>query len=191
MVCCSVAKLCLTLRAPWTAAQQASLSLTIWSLLKFMSIELVMRSNHLILCRPLLLPSIFPSIGVFSNESALCIRWLSTGASASASVLSINKYLGLISCKIDWFDFFAIQGTLRSLLQHHSLKASVLQHSAFFMVQLSRYVIAFLPKSKQLLICGCSHCLQWFRSPRNRVYHCFHFFPHIFAMKWWDWRLLS
>ena len=146
-----------------------------------MSIESVMPSNHLILCHPLLLPSIFPSIGVFSNESALCIRWPSTGASASTSVLSMKKYLGLISFKIDWFDFFAVQGTLKSLPQHHSLKASVLQHSAFFMVQLSRFVIAVFPKRKQLLNCGCSHCLQWFWSPRNRVHHCFYFIPPYFC----------
>ena len=122
---------------PWTAAHQASLSLTISrSLPKFVSIASVMPSNHLILCRPLLLPSIFPSIGVFSNESALCIRWPKYWR-FSLTISPSHEYSGLISLKIDWFDFLAIQGTLRSLLQHHSSKASILQHSAFFVVQLS------------------------------------------------------
>ena len=111
---------------PWTAACQASLSFTIcWSLLKFMSVELVMPSNHLILCCPLLLlPPIFPSIRVFSIESALCIRWAKCW---SFSIRPPNEYSGLISFTIDRFDFFAIQGTLKSLLEHHRLKASVLQ----------------------------------------------------------------
>ena len=147
-----------------------------------MSIESVMPSNHLILCHPLhLLPSVFPSIRVFSNESALCIRWAkywSFGFGISPS----SEYSGLISFRIDWLDFLAIQGTLKSLLQHHNSKASIPQHSAFFMVQLShpvmttgkaialtiwtfvnkvmsllfnmlsRFVIAFLPRSKHLLI---------------------------------------
>ena len=147
-----------------------------------MSIESVIPSNHLILCRPLLLlPSIFPSIKIFSNQSVLCIRgpkyW-----SFSFSISPSNKYSGLVSFRMDWFDLFAVQGTLKSLLQHHSSKASILQHSALFMVQLShlhmttektialniwtfvskvmsqlfnmlsRFVIAFLPKSKHLLI---------------------------------------
>ena len=117
---------------------QASLSITnSWSLLKLMSIELVMPSNHLILCRPLLLlPSIFPSIRVFSNESALCIRhpkyW-----SFSFSISPSNEYSGLISFRIDWFDLLVVQGTLKSLLQHHSSKPSIFQCSAFFIVQLS------------------------------------------------------
>ena len=159
---------------PWTAACRASLSITnSQSLLKLMSIELVLPSNHLILCCPLLLlPSIFPSITVFSSESVLCIRWLKY--SASASVLPVN----LISFRIDWLDLLAVQGTLKGILQHHSSKASILSHSAFFIVQLShaymttgktitltrqtfvgkvisllfnmlsRLVIAFLPKSK-------------------------------------------
>ena len=120
---------------PWTAAHQASLSIiNSQSLLKLMSITLVMPSNHLILCRPLLLlPSIFPSIRVFSNESALCVRWLKYGFSISPS----NEYSGLISFSIDWFDLLAVQGTLKSLLQHHSSKAPILWFSAFFMVQLS------------------------------------------------------
>ena len=107
------------------------------SLLKFMSIELMMPSSHLILCCPLLLlPSIFPSIRVFSNESVLRIRW-SKYWSFSFSISPSNEYSGLISFKIDWFDLFAVQGTLKSLLPHHSSKASILGHSAFFMVQLS------------------------------------------------------
>ena len=123
---------------PWTAARQASLSITIsQSLLKFMSTESVMPSNYLILCCPLLpLPSIFPSIRVFSNESVLHIRWPKYW-SLSFSITSSNEYSGLISFRIDWFDFLAVQGTLKSLLQHHSSKASIPQCSAFFMVQLS------------------------------------------------------
>ena len=121
---------------PWTAAYQASLSFIITrSLLKLISIQSVMPSNHLILCSPLLLlPSIFPSIRVFSNESALCIRrpnyW-------SISISLSNEYSGLISFRMDWFDLLAVQGTLKSFLQHHSSKASILRLSAFFMVQLS------------------------------------------------------
>ena len=108
---------------PWTAAHQASLSVTnSWSLLKLMSIKLVMPSNHLILCRPLLLPpSIFPSIRVFSNESVLCIWWPEHW-SFSFSISPSNKYAGLISFRIDWLDLLAVQGTLKSLLQHHSSK---------------------------------------------------------------------
>ena len=122
---------------PWTAAHQASLSITnSWSLLKLMSIELVMPSNHLILCRLLLLPSIFPSIRVFSNESVLCIRWPEYW-SFSFSISPSNEYLGLISLRIDWLDLLVVQGTLKGLLQHHSSKASILQRSAFFIVQLS------------------------------------------------------
>ena len=121
----------------WTIACQASLSFIIsWSLLKFMSIESVMPSNHLILCHLLLLlPSVFPNIRVFSNELALCIRWPKYW-SFSSSISPSNEYSGLISLRIDWFDLLAVQGTLKSLLQHHSLKASILQRSAF-MVQLS------------------------------------------------------
>ena len=123
---------------PWTAARQASLSFTISrSLLKFMSIESVMPSNHLLLSYPLLLlPSIFPSIRVFSNELALHIRWPRYW-SFSFSIGPSKEYSGLISFRTDWLDLLAVQGTLKSLLQHHSSKASVLQHSAFFMVQLS------------------------------------------------------
>ena len=106
------------------------------SLLKLMSIESVMPSNHLILCLPLPLPSIFPSIRVFSTESALCIRWPKYW-SFSFSIGPSNEHSGLISFRIAWFDLLAVQGTLKSLFQHHSSKASILQHSAFFMVQLS------------------------------------------------------
>ena len=166
---------------PWTVACQVSLSFTIsQSLLKLMSIESVMPSNHLILCHPLLLlPSIFLSIGAFSNGSALHIRWPKDW---SFSFNPSSEYSRLISFRIEWFDLLAVQGTLKSLLQHHSLKASILWHSAFFMVQLShpymttgktialtiwtfvgkmmfllfnmlsRLVIAFLPRSKHLLI---------------------------------------
>ena len=167
----------------WTAACQASLSIiNSQSLLKFMSIQSVMPSNHLILCCPLLLlPSIFPSIRVFSNESALHIRWPKYW-SFSFSISPSCEYSGLISFRMDWLDLLAVQGTLKSLLQHHSSKASILQHSALFMVQLShpymttgktialtrqifvgkvmsllfnmvsRLVIACLPRSKHLLI---------------------------------------
>ena len=123
---------------PWTAACQASLSITnSWSLLKLMSIQSVMPSKHLILCRPLLLlPSICPSIRVFSNESALHIRW-PTYWSFSFNISPSNEYSGLISFRVDWLDLLAVQGTLKSLLQHHSSKASILWHSNFFIVQLS------------------------------------------------------
>ena len=123
---------------PWTTTCQASLSITnSWSPPKPMSIELVMPSNHLILCRPLfLLPSIFPSIRVFSNESTLRIRWTKYW-SFSFNVSPSNEYPGLISFRMDWLDLLAVQGTLKSLLQHHSSKASMLCHSAFFIVQLS------------------------------------------------------
>ena len=177
---CSIVSDSLT---PWTAAGQASLSITnSWSLLKLMSIESVMPSNHLILCHPLLLPpSILPSIRVFSNESALHIRWPEYW-SFSFNISPSNEHPGLISFKMDWLDLLAVQGTLKSLLQHHSSKASIFWHSAFFIVQLSRLympigktiastkqtfvsqvtsllfsllswlVIAFLPRSKGLLI---------------------------------------
>ena len=125
---------------PWTAACQASLSITnTWSsnLLKLMSIQLVMSSNHLILCHPLLLlPSIFPSIRVFSNKSVLHIRWPKYW-SFSFSISPSKEYSGLISFRMNWLDFLAIEGILKSLLQYHSSKASVLQSSAFFIVQLS------------------------------------------------------
>ena len=165
---------------PWTAAHQASLSITnSRSLLKLMSMELVMPSNYLILCHPLLLLlSVFPGIRVFSSESVLRIRWPKYW-SFSFSISPSNEYSGLISFRMDWLDLLAVQGTLKSLLQHHSSKASILRHSAFFIVQLShpymttgktkaltfvgkvmsllfnmlsRLVIGFLPRSKHLLI---------------------------------------
>ena len=173
---------------PCTAARQASLSITnSWSLLKLMSIESVMPSNYLILCHPLLLLSIFLNVRVFSSDSVLCIRWPKYW-SFSFSTSPSNEYSGLISFRIDCFDLLAVQGTLRSLLQHHSSKASVLQHSALFLVQLShpymttgktialtrwtfvgnvtfklfnmlsRLVIAFPPRSKRLLV-------SWLQSP--------------------------
>ena len=177
----------------WTAAHQASLSITnSQSLLKLMSIESVMPSNNLIFCHPcLLLPSIFPSIRVFSNESVLHLRWPKYWSS-SFSINPSNEYSGLISFRMDWLNLLAVQGTLRSLLQHHGLKASILQHSAFFMVQLShpylttgkttaltiwtfvckvmsllfntlsRFVIAIHPKSKCLLI-------SWLQSPYTLI----------------------
>ena len=182
---------------PWTAVCQACLSFTVsQNLLKLTSIESVMPSNHLILCHPLLLPSIFPSIRVFPNEWALYIRWPKYW-SFNFSISPSNKYSGLISFRIDWFDLLAVPGILKSLLQHHSSKASILQFSAFFMVQfshlymttrkpialtrwtlvskvmslllntLSRLFIAFLLRGKCLLICGCSHRPQWFWSPRK------------------------
>ena len=168
---------------PWTAARQASLSFIItWSLLKLMSIESVMPSKHLILCHPLLLlPSIFPSIRVFSDELGLHIRWPKCW-SFNFSISPSNEFSGLISFRNDWFDLLAVQGNLRSLIQHHTWKASILWHSAFFLLQLShpymtigktialtrwtfvdkvmsllfnmlsRLVITFLPRSKHLLI---------------------------------------
>ena len=131
---------------PLTAAWQASLSFTIsWSFLKLMSIELVMPSNQLVLCHPLLfLPSIFPSIRVCSNESALHIGWPKYW-SFSFSISASNKYSGLIPFRMDWIDLLAVQGTLKSLLQHHSSKASILWFSAFFMVQFSH---SYIPLEK-------------------------------------------
>ena len=166
---------------PWTAAHQDSLSITnSWSLLKLMSIELLMPSSHLILCRPLLLlPPIPSSIRIFSNESTLCMRWPKYW-SFSFSIIPSKEYPGLIPFRIDWLDLLAVQGTLKSLLQHYSSKASILRRSAFFTVQLlhsymttgktialtrwtfvgkvmslllnmlSRLVITFLPRSKRL-----------------------------------------
>ena len=122
---------------PWIAAHQASLSFTIsQSLLKFMFIESVMPPNHLILCHALRLPSIFPTIRIFSSELALPVRWPDYW-SFSFSINPSNEYSGLISFRINWLDLLAVQGTLKSLLQHHSSKASILQHSDFFIVQLS------------------------------------------------------
>ena len=138
--CFSVAQSCPWGRlfaAPWTAACQVPLSSTVsWSLLKFMSIESVIPSNYRILCCPLLLHSIFPSIRVFSNESAVHIRWPKYW-SFSFSVIPSKEQPGLISFRVDWLDLLAVQGTLKSLLRHHSSKASILRGSAFFTVQLS------------------------------------------------------
>ena len=179
---------------PWATACQASLSFTFsWSLLKLMSVESVMLPNHLILCRPLLLMlSVFPSIRIFSNELALCIRWPKYW-SFSFSISPSNEYLGLISFRIDWFDLLAVQGTLKGLLQHHSSKTLILHCLAFFMVQLShacmttgksialtiqtfvgkvmslllnmlsRFVIAFLPRNEGLLI-------SWLQSPSTVIF---------------------
>ena len=190
------------------AACQASMSITnSWSLLKLMSIELVMPSNHLILCRPLLLlPSIFPSIRIFSNEWALLNRWPKYW-SFSLNITPSNEHPGLISFRIDWLDLLAVQGTLKSLLQHHSSKASIFQRSAFFTVQLShpymttgktialtrqtfvgkvmsllfnmlsRLVITFLPRSKHLLISRLQSPSAVILEPNNKVNHCFHCFP--------------
>ena len=156
---------------PWTAARQASLSLiSSRSLLKLISIESVMPSNHLILCHPLLLlPSVFPSIRVFSSESALHIRWPQYW-SFSFSISPSNEYTGLISFRIDSFDLLAVQGTLKSLLQHHSSKASILWCSASIMVQLSHPYITngkttaltrwtFVGKVMSLFFLIC--CLSW------------------------------
>ena len=139
--CFSVAQLCL-FATPWTAVCQGSLSFTIsQSLLKLMSIELMMPSNHLILCHPLLLlPSIFPSIRVFSNESAVCTRWPKYW-SFCFSIGPSNEYSGSISFWVDWFDLLTVPGTFESLPQHHRWKASILQRSAFFMVQPSHLYV--------------------------------------------------
>ena len=193
----------------WTAAHQASLQFTIsHSLLKLMSIKSVMSSNHLIPCRPLLLLcSVCPSFRIFSNESALHIRWPKYWR---LSINLSNEYSGLFSFRIHWFDLFAVQGTLKSLLQHHSSKASILQHAAFFMVQLSHpymilgkiialtiltfvgkvisllfnmlssLVITFPPRSKHLLI-------SWLQSPSAVILEAPKIksvtVSHLFAMK--------
>ena len=194
---------------PWTAARQTAQSITnSWSLLKLMSIKSVKQSNRLIFCHPfLLLPSIFPSIRVFSNESALHIKWPKDW-SFSFNLSPSNEHPGLISFRMYWLDLLAVQGTFKSLLQYHSLKASILWRSGFCMVQLShpyittgktitstrwtfvgkgisllfnmlyRLIIAFLPSSKHFLV-------SWLQSPSaviletkiNKVCHCFHCFP--------------
>ena len=141
----------------WTAAAcQASLPFTIsQSLLKLLSIESAMPYSHLILCHPLfLLPSIFSSIRVFSNELSLCIR-CPKYRSFSFSISPSNEYLGLISFRIDWFDLFAVQGTLKSLLQHHSLQASIIQCSAFFIIQLSD---PYMNTGKTIALTSVSAC---------------------------------
>ena len=156
---------------PWTAARQASLSITnSRSLLKLMSIESVMPSNHLILCRPLLLlPSNFPRIRVFSYELVLHIRWPKDW-SFSFSISPSNEYSGLICFRIDWFDFLAVQVALKSLLQHHSSKTPIFQHSAFFMVQLShpymtiRKTIALRNIMKNSMLMNLITCIKWTNS---------------------------
>ena len=193
---------------PGIAARQASLSITnSWSLPKLMSIVLVMPSSHRILCHPLLLlPSIFPSIRVFSNKSALCIRWPKYW-SFSFSHSTSSEHPGLISFRMDWLDLLAVQETLKSLLQHHSSKASIFWHSAFFTVQLShpymttgktmtrrtfvgkvmsllfnmlsRLVITFLPRSKHLLISWLQYpSAVILEPPKNKVWHCFPSISH-------------
>ena len=193
---------------PWTAALQASLSINdSCNLLKLMSIELVMPSNQLILCHPLLLlPSIFPSTRVFSNESVLRIRWPKYW-SFSFSISVSNEHPGLISFRMDWLDLLAVQGTLKSLLQHHSSKASIPQCTAFFYSptptsindfwknhrltiqifvgrvmsllfnMLSRLVIAFLPRSKCLNFMATTTICSDFGAQKNKVSHYFHCFP--------------
>ena len=189
-------------------ACQASLSFTIsQSLVKFMCIKSVMSSNHLVLCCPLLLlPSIFSSIRVSPNESAIYIRWTKYW-SFSFSISPSNEYSGLISFRMDWLDLLAVQGTLKSLLQHHGSKASILQRSAFFIVRLShpymttgktipltrwtfvgkvmsllfnmlsRLFITFLPRSKHLLISWLQSPSSVILEPPKIVSHCFHCFP--------------
>ena len=193
---------------PRTAARQASLSITnSRSPPKPVSIVLVMPSNHLILYHPLFLTLIFPNIRVFSNESALCVRWPKYW-SFSFNISPSNEHPGLISFRMDWFYLLEVQGTFKSLLQYHSSKASILQHSAFFIVQisypymttgktvvltrktfvckvmsllfnmLSRLVITFLPRSKFLLISWLqSPSVVIFGAPKSKVSHCFHCFP--------------
>ena len=193
---------------PWTAARQASLSITnSQSLLKLMSIKSVMPPNHLTLCHPLLLPpSIFPSIRVFSNESILLIRWPKYW-SFSFNISPSNEYSGLICLRMDWLYLLADQGTLKSLLQHHSSRASILRCSTFFIVQLShpymtsgktialtrwtfvgkvmsllfnmlsRLVITFLPRNKRLLISGIQSPSAVILEPKKILYHCCHCFP--------------
>ena len=179
-----------------------------------MSVESVMPSNHLILCRlRLLLPLIFPSIKVFSNESVLHIRWPKYW-SFSFNISPSNDYSGLISFRVDWLDLLAVEGTLKSLLQHHSSKASILWHSAFFTVQLShpytttgktialtswafvgkgmsllfnmlsRLVITFLPRTQvSFNFLAAVTICSDSGAPQNKVCHCFPLFPHLFPMK--------
>ena len=160
-----------------TAACQAPLSFTIsWSLLRFVSIESVMLSNHVIICYPLLLlPSIFPSTRIFSNESAICTRWPKYW-SFSFSISPFNEYSGLISFSIDWFDLLEVLGTLTSLLQHHSSKTSILWHSAFFRIQLSH---PYMTTGKTMAV--VTICSDFGTQENNRFYlfyfHSFHCFP--------------
>ena len=159
----------------WTAARQAFLSITnSQSSHKPMSIESVMPSNHLILCHPLLfLPSVFPSIRVFSNESALLIRWPKYW-SFSVNIGPTNEHPGLISFRMDWLDLLAVQGTLRSLLQHHSSKASILQRSAFFIVQLSH---PYMTTGKNKALTRCTSVDKVMSLPFNMLSRIGHNFP--------------
>ena len=197
---------------PWTAASQPSLSITnSQNLLKLTSIESVMPSNHLILCRSLfLLPSIFPSIRVFSNQSVIHIRWPKYW-SFTFSINPSNKYSGLISFRMDWLDLLAVQWTLKSLRHHHSSKASILRCSAFFTVQLShpymttgktialtrqtfvgkgmslrfntlsRFVIVFFIEQVSFNFMAAVTICNNFGVPKNKVCHCFHCFPIYFT----------
>ena len=192
---------------PWTAARQASLSITnSWSLLRLMSIESVMPSNHLIHCHPLLLPhSVFPRIRVFSNESTLCIRWPKFW---SFSISPSNEYSGLTSFRMDWLDLLAVQETLKSLLQHQSSKASIIWCSVFFMGQLSHpymttiktrqtffskvmsllfnmlsmFITVFLPRSKCPNFMAAVTICSDFGAQENSL-SLFPLFPHLLAMK--------
>jgi len=196
---------------PLTAVHQTSLPFTIsWSLLKLMSVESAMPSNHLILCHPLLLPpSVFPSIRIFSKELALHIRWPRYW---SFSISPSSEYLGLISFRIDWFDLLAVQGTIKSLLQHHSSKASILWCSTFFMIQVShpyRTTGKIIALTRQIFVSkvmslpfntrssftskeqGSFNLVSAvtdhsdFGAQENKVCQ-FPLFAHIFSMKWWD-----
>ena len=185
---------------PHELTHQATVFFTVyWKLFKFMSIKSVTISNHLILCHHLLLlPSIFPSIRVFSNESVLCIRgpnyW-----NFSLSITPSNEYSGLISFRIDWFDLHAVQGTLKSLLQHHSSKTSIIWHWAFFMVQLSH---PYTTTGKTIALIRCHSFLSKeqlssnsmaavtihsdFGAQENNICHSFHSISLLFSMKWSD-----
>ena len=208
-----------SLQPPWTVTCQASLPITnCQSLLKLMSIESVMPSNHLILCRPLLLrPSIFPGSGSFQMSQLFTSGGQSIW-SFSFNISPSNEHPGLISFRMDWLDFLAVQGTLESLLQHHSLKASILRCSAFFIVQLShpymttgktvtlirktfvgkvmsllfnmlsRWVIAFLPRSNCLLISWLQSSSTAILEPKKISLPQIPLFPHLTVMKWWDQR---
>ena len=210
----SVAQSCPTLRNPMDHSTPGlPVHHKLPEFTKLMSTESVMPSNHLILCRPLLLLSIFPSIGVFSNELVFCFRWPKYW-SFSFSISPSNDHPGLISFRMDWLDLLAVQGTLKSLLQHHNSKASNIWCSAFFTVQLShpymtagktialtkrtfvgkvmsllfnilsRLVITFLPRSKCLLISWQQSPSAVILKPKNLSQPLFPLFPHLFPMKW-------
>ena len=192
---------------PWTISHQASVHHQPFKHTQTHVHPVIIASNHLILCQPLLLPSTFPSIRVFSNEPTLCMRWPKYW-SFNFSTNPSKEHAGLISFRMDWLDLLAVQGTLKSLLQHHSSKASILPHSAFFIVQLShpymttgktialtrrtfvdkvmsllfnmlsRSVITFLPRSKRLLIPWLQlTSAMILEPPKNKISHCFHHFP--------------